>query len=169
LTETDDEEETADMSKPPWSSYYGVSSTSSGGMADTTSVLPPADSTCEPLHALYQSRPYTNSPLSVITIDTPPPPPAHSPYAASRVHSSAVTHVGSGDGVMVRPPPAHSNSTPSRASYDIPWVVHRPVESSNGSREHAPLSLTLRRCVPDSATLSISSSSSSSTSPFDAS
>jgi len=159
LTETDDEDEPS-STQPPWSTYLGMSASGT----NPSSLLSQVEFCCEQSPRTCNSQSYNSSPPSVINIDTPPPPPAHSPYAPSR----AATHVGFGDGVLVRPPPAHSNSASTRTSYDLPWVIHRP-EISNLSREHAPLSLTLRRCVVDGSALSITSSSSTSTSPFDTS
>jgi len=129
-------------------------------------MLSLADS-CEPLPQLYGALSRESSSPSIITIDTPPPP-AHSPYSSPRTALSIY------DGPCAQPPPAHSHSSSSvsRGSHDRSWVVCRPAETMSAlDSDHVPLSLTLRRCpVVDapSASITLSSSSSSASPEFDA-
>jgi len=168
LTATDDEEEDGDdASKSSWPSLYDTNIDSGSRYSASSTMLSLADS-CEPLPQLYAALSRESSSPSIITIDTPPPP-AHSPYSSPRTAISSTL-----DSSSAQPPPAHSNSCSflSRGSHDRSWVVCRPAETtSSPDGDYVPLSLTLRRCpVAEEMSASIAlSSSSSSTSPFDAS
>lgn len=167
LTVSDDEEEEEDAddaSKSSWPSLYDTN-VDGGPRYNTSSTMLSLADSCDPLPQLYASLSRESSSPSIITIDTPPPP-AHSPYSSPRTVLST-----SLDGASAQPPPAHSHnsSSVSRGSHDRSWVVCRPVSPSDS--DYVPLSLTLRRCpVADTplATVTLSSSSSSCASSFDA-
>ena len=136
-----------------------------GPRYNTSSTMLSLADSCDPLPQLYASLSRESSSPSIITIDTPPPP-AHSPYSSPRTVISTA--------LDTQPPPAHSHNSLSisRGSHDRSWVVCRPVEAESPSdSDYVPLSLTLRRCpVADTplASVTLSSSSSSCASSFDA-
>jgi len=167
LTASDDEEDADDASKSSWPSLYDVNIDSGPPRYNSSSTMLSLSDSCDPLPQLYAALSRDSSSPSVITIDTPPPP-AHSPYSSPCAARSTVL-----DGASPCPPPAHSHnsSSVSRGSHDRSWVVCRPTDTVSASdADYIPLSLTLRRCpVDDEASASVTlSSSSSSTSPFDA-